>query len=243
MRWRRKTFRRRRYRRRYRRYKKRYSKITRQSWYSKYADSCKFRLKYVYYTGTTSATSQLIQFRGNSLYDPNVAVGGDQPAGFDDLTAAFTKFLVLGSAIKISLMPDSNVSTLQTFTVVLYPVTANNSSTWSSLQLFKQLDTIPMIRYRDSFTNSTGKPIRLKHYCGTRKIFSLNNSNLFYGQTSTGGDVYWHPINNNPTAQAQWYWNVGIYSPDGIQQTTPMLLKVEIIYYGLARDRQIQNDT
>lgn len=41
-------------------------------------------------------------FRGNSLYDPDYAVGGDQPMGFDQMAGLYTKYYVKASALKVT---------------------------------------------------------------------------------------------------------------------------------------------
>lgn len=41
-------------------------------------------------------------YRGNGLYDPEVAVGGHQPRMFDQMCLFYQSYLVLGSKISIT---------------------------------------------------------------------------------------------------------------------------------------------
>ena len=52
--------------------------------------------------GTTS--TQQFQLRANGMFDPQTAVGGHQPRGFDEFMEAYDMFTVMGSKISCSWM-------------------------------------------------------------------------------------------------------------------------------------------
>jgi len=52
------------------------------------------------------------EFRANDLYDPDYAIGGHQPAGFDQLMAQYYHFTVLHSHIAVELLDTiENINT------------------------------------------------------------------------------------------------------------------------------------
>jgi len=46
-------------------------------------------------------------FRANGMYDPNVAIGGHQPYGFDQWCAMYRRFCVHSSTIDVRCMPNA----------------------------------------------------------------------------------------------------------------------------------------
>jgi len=64
------------------------------------------KLKYVSYYGFTNTNGALgvVAFRANGMYDPEVAVGGHQPYGFDQLMAMYDHFTVVSSSINVQLV-------------------------------------------------------------------------------------------------------------------------------------------
>jgi len=51
-----------------------------------------------------------LDFRANSLYDPEYAVGGHQPMGFDQWMKFYKNYTVLRSRIKIASSPSTNTN-------------------------------------------------------------------------------------------------------------------------------------
>lgn len=78
-----------------------------------FADQPRFKLAKLEYTQTEGlpniAAASLYQreFRANDLYDPDYAVGGHQPYGFDQLMAQYYHFTVLYSRCQIELVDNT----------------------------------------------------------------------------------------------------------------------------------------
>lgn len=51
------------------------------------------------YTVSVDATFKTTSFRANGVFDPEVAIGGHQPRGFDQFMTLYTEFIVLSSTI------------------------------------------------------------------------------------------------------------------------------------------------
>ena len=73
------------------------------------------RLKYVDWVTLTAnaGTPQYYAFSTNSCYDPNVTGTGHQPGFFDQLSAMYQKYIVLGSKFKARFVNTSNVRSMQ----------------------------------------------------------------------------------------------------------------------------------
>lgn len=66
----------------------------------------------VIFTATPPAVSSAItntQFRFNSLFDPDVALGGHQPYGFDQWMAMYTRYTVISATAKLTCNPTDAV--------------------------------------------------------------------------------------------------------------------------------------
>jgi len=54
-------------------------------------------------SANANGTFQRYDFRANGMFDPEVAVGGHQPMYFDQMTALYDQYTVIGSRIKITI--------------------------------------------------------------------------------------------------------------------------------------------
>lgn len=72
----------------------------------------KMRYCFQGYITSTTGILETIVFSANNLFDPEVAAGGHQPMGFDQMALLYQRYLVLGS--KISINVADNASTHQT---------------------------------------------------------------------------------------------------------------------------------
>ena len=56
---------------------------------------------------STSGSFATYYFSTNSLFKPNASSGGHQPMYYDQYSALYTKYTVLGSKVKVSFLPSS----------------------------------------------------------------------------------------------------------------------------------------
>jgi len=64
------------------------------------------KLKYCvheYLAGPAANALNVVQYRANGMYDPEVAIGGHQPAGFDSLMEQYLHFTVLSATIDVEM--------------------------------------------------------------------------------------------------------------------------------------------
>jgi len=86
-------------------------------------DKYRTTMRYFINTNFTSASNALtLQYAGNSVFDPEIALGGYQPPGFDNMSALYKNFLVVRSRIKVQVINLSNGPG----SVTLYP--SNNTT-------------------------------------------------------------------------------------------------------------------
>jgi hypothetical protein len=77
-----------------------------------YPDQKRVTLRYTEQISMTSTTGAIASqtFRGNSPFDPNQTGTGGQPANYDDWTAIYNRYCVLGSRISVQPTVTTNIS-------------------------------------------------------------------------------------------------------------------------------------
>lgn len=78
-----------------------------------------------------AAATVTYAFRGNSLYDPEYSVGGQQPMGYDQWTALYNQYRVHASSISIKFMSTSSTEAGGFTKIVLFPSTTPASGSYS----------------------------------------------------------------------------------------------------------------
>lgn len=160
-------------------------------------------------------------FRGNSLHDPNYSGVGHQPLYFDQYAAMYSKYRVLGSAVKLDVINNSPTSALF---YVCEPNTDLSSITDIST-LYEQARAgapklVPIAARIAS---------RMKKYCSTRKVCGLTKAQVY-------DDTFASSVVTSPTNV--WYWNLLFGSIDA--ETIPVgHFMIKITYYVQFFDRNL----
>lgn len=192
-----------------------------------FSDTMYVRLKYAeeirLFSGVTSYFTYT--FRANSCYDPNYTAGGHQPMYFDQYSAIYSRYRVLGSAIKINAINSSATSASN---LVLQSGTDHSVLTDLTTLLEQSRShiarTIPIAqRY----------PMRIKSYVSTRKACGLNKKQVF-------DEDYSAAVTGNPNQI--WYHNIMASSVDG-STAIDVRCMVLITYYVQFFDRVIQSQS
>lgn len=166
------------------------------------------------------AVSSNYSFVGNSCYDPDPSIGGHQPMYFDQYSAVYGRYRVLGSSIKVDCINISNNAALYW---VLEPNTVQASSTTSISQIYEQSRSgAPRIVPVASRISS-----RYKKYASTRKVCGLTSAQM-------GDDSFAASTGTNPSNL--WYWNLYFESIDGLAEIDAEIV-VKIVYYVQFYDR------
>lgn len=180
-----------------------------------------FKMKYNSITQTTSPLQigngwiDDVTYNANSMYDPEAALGGGQPMGFDQycgMAGPFNRYKVLASKIKVFIHNlNDNARALR---CSILP-TLNATSTQFD---FAVLSSLPMCR-QFVLENQNDTRNKISCYASTKKMWAVKDVD----------DVHFAAAYNaNPNNM--WYWQVII---DGSTQQLDQTVKfdVEIIYY------------
>lgn len=163
------------------------------------------KLKYVVHQAIPlSAGAGELTYRANGMFDPEFALGGHQPLGFDQMTAIYDHFTVLNSSIRVTALPASVLGGTLTMAIT------DSSATASLYPLMEGPKHKNLIHNDVTLCQGT-------MYWNGKQMFgdNMENNTLYRGNAS--GD---------PTEQA--YFKVKYFDPN-LAATTIMLL-VEIEY-------------
>lgn len=169
-----------------------------------------------------SATGTYV-FRANSCFDPDFSVGGHQPLYFDQYSAVYDHYRVVGSSIKVDAVTPSGVNAMY---FVVFPSTISIGLTDTLQSVYEQQRAgapvfLPIARRRGS---------RIKKYASTRQVMGITKSQMY-------GDEYAARTVNNPTNE--WYWNL-LSEPDDATTTGQLVYcTVKIVQYVQFFDRII----
>lgn len=178
------------------------------------------KLKYSESFNLAATTFVDTLFRGNSVFDPRFAVGGQSATGFAQWTGFYFRFCVLASSIRAQFFNDAGPPSHPRLTT--YPT---RSAT--ALVATNNPEELSYARYRDGHhADSSRSTFRVKNYMTTKKIIPNANvlSNIEFHGTSSAN------------ATQEWYWHVALQELDGVNNLSGWL-NVYITYYVVFYDR------
>lgn len=137
------------------------------------------------YADTSAGGALDLVIRGNSPYDPYVSVGGEEGAGWDELAAIYTKYKVLASSIKLTIV---NLDSDDPVFTGIFPSVNSSSATTVDAQSQAYGKTAPPATLNGGHTT-------VSNYMATRCLLSgaYNDSDV----TAL--------VSADPTTQ--WYWH------------------------------------
>lgn len=160
-------------------------------------------------------------FRGNSLFDPDVTGTGHQPLYFDQYSALYSKYRVLGSSLQLDVVNNSGVSAL------FYAAEANTDvSTITAISTLYEQSRAAAPKLVPIAARITS---RMKRYMSTRKVCGLTKTQV-YDDTFAAG------VTGSPSNV--WYWNILFESVDGTTVINGHFM-VKIDYYVQFFDRTL----
>lgn len=134
------------------------------------------KLRYVTYGHHDHAnavnTSLATVYRANSLYDPEVGLGGHQPLGFDQLCLFYNHFIVVGSKISMTPIGKSAANAIP----VCYGISLTDQGTRMNAlapdYILEQEGTTKTIRQMGSNINTmNSKQMTAKKFFSAKKFF------------------------------------------------------------------------
>lgn len=162
----------------------------------------------------TTAGSQTI-WKINSIYDPDGAVGGHQPYGYDQLTALYGRYRVLKTRWRVAFGTSTG-----TMHVVVLPVSGALANSIASDTTFQTACEMP--RARSAVIGGGGSPaINLN---GTIDLPALTGATITEYKSD---DRYSAAINTDPSTVMYLY--VGYYNPTA--STVVIQTRVELEFF------------
>jgi hypothetical protein len=155
------------------------------------------KLKYHFpWTAVATAFTFSKQISGNNVYDPNPALGGGQPTGFDEYQGMYEHYECVGSSCRVRLHNNSNTDIIEMF---LYP------SQGTSDQPRGDPYTTPYSKNRIVGTVDYGSTKTIKSYMSWKKMVGsrgIRNRNIAV---------------TNAAPLDPWFWTVDFRNVPGDQ--------------------------
>lgn len=159
-----------------------------------------------------------LDFRGNSLFDPDASLGGGQPLAFDQLAAIYNKYKVYASKITLKVQSLNNTGTVPYYLAVYpYSVSPPSGTDWIG-RVVEQ----PYCRFltRNQYDHSP----YLKSVMSTAKIWGLPKTAV-KSDASYASDVTTNPLR-------QWNWRIAFGNMnDAATSATNYVVQVTVTYY------------
>lgn len=160
----------------------------------------------------TKSTKALTQMRGNGPFDPDVALGGSTPRGWDQFTSRYGYYFCAGSGCIVRTRPIEN---LADWVAALWPADSTAATTGTP--------------YKDGERaySRFGRGVQgidqlvLKQYMTTKKMYGLESARIqedYYSAAVTGLPV------------SQWYWNFSYQNAD-LANSVIFTTDFHVIYY------------
>jgi len=186
------------------------------------------KLKYVVHTngagsGVNAAVSY--QYRANGMFDPEVAMGGHQPYGFDQLMAQYEHYTVLKSTIELEIVDLTDDST-QNFMLSVHQALGAPAAAFAAGGS-NGLNEMPIVS--KVLIPNTGI-VQTRH---RNAKLSANMPKIFgvTAQAMIGDSRFQGDFGADPTEDC--YYGVTYYTPTGTAEAKSNMFKVTIIYYAV----------
>jgi len=180
--------------------------------------------KHEFVSSIPAATLYEWTYRANGMYDPEVAVGGHQPLGFDELMTQYKNFCVLGASIDVTVL--GNIAS----TSSVWMVSVLNSQTELQTQFVAggansvtehSRQSTPLILMANDTVQGSKRSAHM--YIDCAKAFGVDRKTMI-GHPTMSGDSAADP-------SKQLFFSLAGYEPLGNQEDTNALFKVVITYY------------
>jgi len=159
------------------------------------------KLQFVERTSSEIKTgvSDIYQWRGNSLWDPDKTSTGHQPMGFDQYAGIYNYYRVYSSKISIKYANAATVAAEATTLCYVWP-SLNDNTTPVAISDDHYLEQ-PYVKQSGGF-NSSGS------YPGARGVSNYMSTRKIYGEDKSvaADDNFQAGVTTNPVNQ--WFWNV-----------------------------------
>lgn len=185
-----------------------------------YPDTAFTKIKYDTGWVNNVTNPNTIDFRGNSVYDPEYATGGHSPLMFETFAYMYNTYLVAASKFTLEVWDNSGA---QIVDHIVYPSNFSSLSFPSNILFAKEQPyaTVKTTQYLPS--SQIPNRIKIKRFMTTKKILGLKGS-LFMNEECKS------TINDNPSAPGSWFWRYWINRAGGTSSIN-IWYRANITYY------------
>lgn len=153
--------------------------------------------------------------RGNGPRDPDYAIGGGTPLGYDELMRLYGSYRCYASKVKVRVTPKDSTVGVQNIVCSVFPST--DAVTMSNVDAIQEQPYSKTI-YRNLYS---GNPV-LSSYMATNRIYGVTKRAVSI-EDYYAGDNSMDPVK-------EWYWHIYVYSQDNLSDIN-CYLNVEVVYY------------
>lgn len=171
----------------------------------------RLRTKLCYSTGdgyvsnsVAAASEETFTFGGNNLFDPDSQAGGQQPVGFDQLSALYDRYKVVNCTLELTGFPSANCI------IAFYPSTSST----------------PLTTIQDATAQFGVKMITASNFTGpvnNMRVAYKINSSKYMGIPASDDDL---ASSTGSSPARLWYWHVHCYNPSGGALTVGFLARL-----------------
>lgn len=183
-----------------------------------------------------STSTQMFQLRANGMFDPQTALGGHQPRGFDEFMEAYDMFTVKGSRISCSFMYEgyngpSQITTLGNLVQSVGSDTDVPALTPVACGLHKGVEPLSAGKVETQIEKDRTNWTFLNGQHGHKTLSTSLRVSDFYGKGAvTGAEGYAGSITADPENQIFYELWVGRVSDDYPSETVKVVCYVTIEY-------------
>lgn len=192
------------------------------------------KLKYSYFrvvsdSPASDGTKGVIEFRGNSLYDPDdsVGTGQAQPLGFDQLVQFYSRYRVYASKIYVKMHSLAATGTTPYYLAIVPRLRDGSILTSPSIEVISEQ---PYSKYitRNQYDSNRG----IKSIMSTAKIFGVPKVSV------KADDAYSAIVSGNPVLG--WLWSINYGTLNSSLNITPVQysMEIKITYYAEFYERK-----
>lgn len=184
------------------------------------------RMKYVDNTELNPTVGAIASFtyRANSIYDPQTTIGGHQPLGYDQWSAFYNHYVVIGSKIRATFASKTSSPATDGFNII--GINLQDDITYTA-DLFHMMEQ-GLTKYNKQSVHTNAQKVRsvTKGY-SAKKFFNISN-------VLSGAGRYGASIGSNPTEEA--FFVVFVGNVNSVIDPEPVTVLVEIEYLVVWRE-------
>lgn len=182
----------------------------------------KFKHKYATQVNVTdSGALAHYQFRANGLYDPDITGTGHQPSWYDNLTAIYDHYTVIGSFIKYTVVPTG--TTIQAPFKIITWINDDTSTTGTA-------DALTENKFSKTRVCPANNPSRIV-------VYNKWSAKSFFGGSILANTELKGTASTDPTEQS--VYQLSLRSLDGVSTISVHVL-VEITYIAVWKELKEQ---